>query len=112
MMNLLLALFLLIVDDATEPVVFMFVPIESSAVPRTGPVLLEAAAGDDAELVEVRFYVDGKLECRDALAPYACDWTRKRKSGRNYIVEARAEDVAGNVSFSETVIYSTEEVFP
>jgi poly(hydroxyalkanoate) depolymerase family esterase len=87
--------------DGVAPTVALTAPADASIV--SGTVTLAAAASDDVGVDHVDFLLDGNLLGSDASAPYTLDWDAANASDGAHVLQARAQDLAGNVASSAPV---------
>jgi hypothetical protein len=96
----------LFVQDRTPPLVDMLVPEDSAFV--SGSVELRAAATDSIGVAHVEFYRSGHLIGTDSVPDgadvYSTLWsTEGLTENSEFVLFARAEDYAGNESYSDSV---------
>jgi len=89
--------------DTKAPAVTLVRPANKMTVPTRAKVSIAASASDNVGVVKVEFYVNGALYCTDKTAPYTCELTTARRSGRTYRIQAKAYDAAGNAAVSNLV---------
>ncbi|HEV8634237.1 MAG TPA: Ig-like domain-containing protein [Chloroflexota bacterium] len=82
--------------DTTAPTVAITAPVDGAVVTRGKRTMIAISVSDDVGVTKVETYVDGRLKCTDATAPYACEWAVPSKKGMPYTVQAVAYDAAGN----------------
>ena len=94
-------------DDTTRPTISITAPAASATV--TGKITLKATASDNVGVVGVRFYVNGKKQgAEDVAPPYQRAWDTAALTAGTYTIKATARDAAGNTrSDSITVIVRT-----
>lgn len=90
--------------DNEPPTVRLLAPAPDQAYPtqEVGEILIQAEASDAYGLARVDFYVDGRRVASASTAPYAIRWAPERRAGE-FVVYARAYDIAGNQADSEPV---------
>jgi hypothetical protein len=97
--------------DATFPLVSVTAPAPSATVSAT--IRIEASASDNVGVVGVQFLVDGtETGSEDTSAPYATSWNTTTTGNGDHTVTARARDAAGNVTTSEPVVVTVDNVIP
>ncbi|HEV2835346.1 MAG TPA: Ig-like domain-containing protein, partial [Pyrinomonadaceae bacterium] len=89
--------------DNTPPTVSITSPTDGSLVARKSTVTINASASDNVGVTRVEFLVNGTLQCTDTATPYSCNWRVPGAPNKNYQLQARAFDVAGNSATSATV---------
>jgi len=88
--------------DNTPPTVSITNPANNGIVARKATIAITATASDNVGVTRVDFTVNGALQCSDTTAPYSCNWKVPGAANKNYQLQARAFDQAGN-SASATV---------
>ncbi|WNG57901.1 S8 family serine peptidase [Archangium gephyra] len=91
--------------DNLAPSVTLTSPASGAAV--LGVVSLQANALDNEGIARVDFLVDGALLASDTTVPYAVDWNSGQWLNGNHTLVARAQDVAGNQTWSAQITVST-----
>ncbi|MBI2100629.1 MAG: hypothetical protein HYT47_01250 [Candidatus Vogelbacteria bacterium] len=92
------------VIDNVVPTVAITFPLNNSTVARRLTTTITVSATDNVGVSQVRFYVNGTLNCTDALAPYTCAWKVGGKSGTTFRLDAQASDAAGHIGYSAPVV--------
>jgi poly(hydroxyalkanoate) depolymerase family esterase len=87
--------------DGSAPSVVLTAPAEASIV--SGTVTLNASASDDVGVDRVDFLLDGSLLGTDMSAPYTLAWNAATASNGAHVLQARAQDIAGNIGHSAAV---------
>ena len=82
--------------DNIPPTVSINSPANGSIVARKANVTIAASASDNLGVARVEFLVNGSLQCTDVSAPYSCNWRVPSPPNKNYQIQARAFDQAGN----------------
>jgi hypothetical protein len=85
-------------SDTIAPTVAITSPADGAIVARKSTLTIQANAFDNVFVREVRFYVDGLLQCTDQSAPYSCAWRVPASNGRDYFIEAQGIDSSANAS--------------
>lgn len=83
--------------DLAPPRVAVNSPRDGVVVSGVTPIIV-AASDDSGREPLVSIYVDKSLRCVRNRSPYSYDWDTTRYSNGPHVVEAHAEDDAGNVS--------------
>jgi hypothetical protein len=78
----------------------------------SGTVTLDATAADDRGVVAVRFLADGVLIDTDATDPYSVSWDTTTSANGDVQLTAEAEDEAGNVGVSASVVVTVSNAAP
>lgn len=89
--------------DNVPPTVSITSPVNGALVARKSTVTITATANDNVGVTRVEFLVNGALQCTDVSTPYSCNWRVPGAANKNYQLEARAFDQAGNTATSATV---------
>ena len=97
-----------VVDDSIAPLVSIASPVNGTTVSRKSTVVINVSASDNVSVTKVEFYVDNKLICTDSAYTYSCNWKVPPSSNRTYNLQAKAFDVAGNISTSSTVLVKSK----
>jgi len=87
-------------SDAGNPSVRI---TSSFGAPVSGTVNVAISAADDTRVEKVNLYVDGKLVGYDRSASYSVPWNSRTVAAGAHVLEARAYDLAGNVTTSAKV---------
>lgn len=87
--------------DPNPPQVALTAPADGAQV--SGAVTVSADASDEVGVERVDFLLDGALLASDAQAPYSVQWNSAAASNGAHVLQARAEDVAGNQASSAAV---------
>ena len=82
--------------DNIPPTVSIDSPLNGSIVARKANVTIAASASDNVSVARVEFVVNGALQCTDVSAPYSCNWRVPPPPNKQYQIQARAFDGAGN----------------
>ena len=78
----------------------------------SGDVALDADATDNQGIVAVRFLADGGLISSDATTPYSITWDTTTVANGQVTLTAEAEDLAGNVGVSASVVVTVQNAAP
>ena len=84
--------------DNVPPTVSITNPANGAIVARKSTVTIAANATDNVGVTRVEFRVNGTLQCTDTVAPYNCAWHVPAAMNKNYQLQARAFDQAGNLN--------------
>src|SRR5262249_5082373 len=82
--------------DSAPPTVSIDSPAGGSTVARETSITITASARDNLGGARVGFLLNGNLQCTDVSAPYSCNWRVPSPPNKNYQIQARAFDQAGN----------------
>jgi glucose/arabinose dehydrogenase len=82
--------------DTIPPTVSITDPANGAIVARKATLTITANASDNVGVTRVEFLVNGALQCTDTTAPYSCNWRVPAAPNKNYQLQARAFDQAGN----------------
>ena len=96
--------------DASPPTVAITSPADAADV--DGTIAIEATAGDNIEVTEVRFLADGNLIDTDTSAPYAVQWDTTTVTNGNVTLTAEADDAAGNTGTSAGIVVNVANAAP
>ena len=89
-------------EDSTAPSVSVTGPSSGATV--SGTATFTATAADNAAVAGVQFFLNGSPAGAEvAAAPYSLNWDTSRTANGNYVLTARARDVAGNLTTSAGV---------
>jgi hypothetical protein len=99
---------ILVSVDNTPPLLEITRPVESETLPyRAGEkITFQARVSDNAEIAEVRFFLDGSWLADRVDLPYAVSWTSQRGEHTLRVV---AVDMAGNTTEREVTFFVGEE---
>ena len=89
--------------DTSSPTAAISQPTDGSIVSRRSTVNITVTASDNLGVTRVEVYVNGGLMCTVATSPYSCAWPVPAAAGKNYFLQAKAYDAAGNVGGSKIV---------
>jgi len=95
--------------DIEAPVVELTAPAAGNV---SGTVTIEATAGDNVGVSEVRFLADGTPIGSDLTAPYAFDWDTTAVSNGDVTLTAEAVDARGNTGTSNAVVVTVANAAP
>jgi hypothetical protein len=90
--------------DRKPPQVSIMAP--SIGATLSGTVTLSASASDNVGVTRVTWFVDGTQVAFDTSAPWSQLWNSASVTDGGHSVEAKAQDVAGNVGTSASVSFS------
>lgn len=93
--------------DSVAPRVVITSPAHGATIPRNALIQIKARARDNIAVSSVEIYVNGKLLCKDTVAPYACRWLVPAAPNAFYELTAVARDSNGNSSESRMVRVSS-----
>jgi len=93
-------------NDVTPPTVAIGSPVDGSTVARKANVIIIASANDNTGVARVEFLVNGKVQCTDVSGPYNCNWRVPSPPNKNYQIQARAFDQAGNMGTASIQVTS------
>lgn len=93
-------------NDTIAPSVSITNPANNALVARKGTVTITANASDNVGVTRVEFLVNGALQCTDTTAPYTCNWRVPSAPNKNYTLQARAFDQAGNSATAAVTVRS------
>jgi glucose/arabinose dehydrogenase len=82
--------------DDIPPTVSINSPADGATVGRKSNITITATANDNVGVARVEFLVNGNLKCTDTVSPYNCVWRVPAAPNKNYQIQARAFDAAGN----------------
>jgi hypothetical protein len=82
--------------DDIPPTVSINSPSNGGTVGRKSDVTITATASDNIGVARVEFLVNSSLKCTDTGSPYSCNWRVPAAPNKNYQIQARAFDEAGN----------------
>jgi len=88
--------------DLAPPRVAVNSPRDGVVVSGVTPIIV-AASDDSGREPLVSIYIDKSLRCVRNRSPYSYDWDTTRYSNGPHVVEAHAEDDAGNISDMKAV---------
>jgi hypothetical protein len=95
-------------SDVIAPSVAITFPVNGATVPKKSLVTITATASDETGVSRVEFYVGNSLACSDTTAGYSCAWKVPGAPNKRYTLQAKAYDLAGNVSSSPTVTVTSK----
>lgn len=87
--------------DPNPPQVALTAPYDGAQV--NGLVTLSAEAADDVGIERVDFLLDGAVIATDRLPPYQAQWNSATATNGAHVLQARAEDIAGNPAGSPPI---------
>ena len=76
-------------------------PVSGSRV--SGTVDIAAQASDNVGVKKTEFYVNGLLKNEDIAAPFSYRWNTSTLANGNYVLTAKAYDLAGNSKLSDPI---------
>jgi len=91
----------ILIPEQIAPVITITSPLTNVAV--AGTVAVKASAGDNVGVAKVEYFVNGFVKANQASGPYLWYWNTSGLAPGNYILSAKAYDVAGNVGLSNSV---------
>jgi hypothetical protein len=92
-------------NDTSPPIVIISSPSNGQTV--SGTVNFSVLANDDSGISFVEFFIDGESLGTAASEPYTYVWDTTLglgEHGDQHALSARAEDIAGNVSFAQPIL--------
>lgn len=92
--------------DRSPPTVAMAAPAEGARL--AGTVALEATAEDDQAVAAVRFRVDGAAVGASEHPPFRLDWNTLDVPSGSHVLDAEADDGAGNRARSASITVMVE----
>lgn len=95
--------------DTTAPTLGDIDPGSGATFNRT--TTLTVTANDNVGVTEVRFFVDGNLIGSDSTAPYSVGWDTTTETDGDHVLQAEAEDAAGNVGQSAELTVTVQNTF-
>ncbi|MEX0707257.1 MAG: CHRD domain-containing protein, partial [Woeseia sp.] len=99
---------------SSEPPPDTAAPTLSAVQVPVGPlnrtVTVSVTASDNVGVTEVRFFVDDQLLGSATAAPYSVDWDTGAEAEGDHVLQAEAEDAAGNVAQSAELTVTVENM--
>ena len=96
------------VTDATPPTTSITSPTNGSIVTKATKFTISVAASDNIGVAKVEIFVNAKLQCTDAIAPYTCVWNIPGAANKTYKLQSKAYDAAGNTGFSSVIMVTAK----
>src|SRR5262249_3561207 len=81
---------------SAPPTVSIDSPAGGPTVAGKNSITITPSACDNIRGARGCFFVYGNLQCTDGSAPYSCNWRVPSPPNKNYQIQARAFDQAGN----------------
>ena len=92
------------VVDSLPPIVSILAPTSGSTLDKKGVFVLGLAT-DESGVVEMKVYVDGKLESTQLTNEIKWRWNTRKASKGDHTLRIEAKDQSGNTGFDERVVY-------
>lgn len=99
-----------VVNDTIPPMVVLIAPAANSTL--SGTVSINASASDNVGVSMVEVYANGALLYASNTSPYSYVWDTKSVANGNYTLYARASDNNGNVTNSQSVTVTVNNIVP
>ncbi len=90
--------------DNLPPIVSILAPASGSTLDKKG-TFVRGLASDENGVVEMKVYVDGKLESTQTAYEIKWRWNTRKISKGAHTVRVEAKDHSGNTGFNEMVVY-------
>ncbi len=89
--------------DSTPPAVNINSPMNGVNVPRNSNLNINATATDNVRVARVDFYSNGSIIGSDTNGPFSYTWRVPGAPNKQYRLQAKATDAAGNSTTSSTI---------